>query len=673
MKRVLGLTVIVLLAMPAIAQDSVGTGGLPGDALSPYSTANQCFEYDITMTPFQASWGTEFAICPLIKASKGDPNYFNNFLSAQSLSRLQFFGDGSNQFAATAAEFGGNYNGVLGGIVTYDLSNPLALHVKRVVAASNGTNNTENFADLGIGTVDEYGNVCFRSDTGQYTPNNIFLVDMAARNCGVLNVIGGTLDAPATNQIVTNHASVHTTPNIGPAGLFGSAHYLGANFDGNYGYGITNPPTYTSAHLDPNVTSTRGNMAYMTQSHPCLGGTHGTGALLAYVETSAACDTFNLWGINAGGAVALTPGPKALTLPATITDYADSVTKTVGGAGFDHYHSQVAFRGGNAQIGMNVDQQGRLLAAAVVYEPSVFNNNPVNYIAAARMDAFDCVPEWSIVAYSRADYSVPAPGKAILDGPGGNQIGFLTTMDNVTGGTPFGPSISAPMIDSVGNVWFISAVGLDKLDPNEVPFIDYDSALIRAVYDPDADGLGNPGWELELVLELGDVFEGLNSGKYWQIQFMGIADSDSVDSGGAWSSNIAEKAFLGVDPVGLEPADALSLGGLVVNIDIVYDVDEDFDFDDPTSSGGDPNSLDESYRVLAYVSAAVPPQVWDPGDMNCDGVVNNGDIDPFVLALNSQPDYELAYPDCDFNNGDINGDGFVNNGDIDPFVTLLSS
>jgi hypothetical protein len=60
------------------------------------------------------------------------------------------------------------------------------------------------------------------------------------------------------------------------------------------------------------------------------------------------------------------------------------------------------------------------------------------------------------------------------------------------------------------------------------------------------------------------------------------------------------------------------------------------------------------------------------GDLNCDGVVNNFDIDPFVLALSNPAAYAAAYPDCDAANADINGDGVVNNFDIDPFVALLS-
>ncbi|MGE0480060.1 MAG: hypothetical protein AB7Q17_06265 [Phycisphaerae bacterium] len=61
-----------------------------------------------------------------------------------------------------------------------------------------------------------------------------------------------------------------------------------------------------------------------------------------------------------------------------------------------------------------------------------------------------------------------------------------------------------------------------------------------------------------------------------------------------------------------------------------------------------------------------------PGDMNCDGVVNNFDIDPFVLALTDAAAYEATFPNCDINNADASGDGLINNFDIDPFVALIT-
>jgi hypothetical protein len=60
-----------------------------------------------------------------------------------------------------------------------------------------------------------------------------------------------------------------------------------------------------------------------------------------------------------------------------------------------------------------------------------------------------------------------------------------------------------------------------------------------------------------------------------------------------------------------------------------------------------------------------------PGDLNCDGEANLGDVNPFVLALSDLSAYELLFPDCPFGNRDINGDGSFDFRDINPFVALL--
>src|SRR5205823_6441154 len=44
-------------------------------------------------------------------------------------------------------------------------------------------------------------------------------------------------------------------------------------------------------------------------------------------------------------------------------------------------------------------------------------------------------------------------------------------------------------------------------------------------------------------------------------------------------------------------------------------------------------------------------------DVNCDGRVNNFDIDPFVLALTDPAGYQAAFPNCPIVNADANGDG----------------
>jgi hypothetical protein len=63
------------------------------------------------------------------------------------------------------------------------------------------------------------------------------------------------------------------------------------------------------------------------------------------------------------------------------------------------------------------------------------------------------------------------------------------------------------------------------------------------------------------------------------------------------------------------------------------------------------------------------------GDLNCDGSVNFGDINPFVLLLSNEAVYRTTFPNCIRINGDINGDGTYGQAsfaDINPFVALLS-
>ena len=80
--------------------------------------------------------------------------------------------------------------------------------------------------------------------------------------------------------------------------------------------------------------------------------------------------------------------------------------------------------------------------------------------------------------------------------------------------------------------------------------------------------------------------------------------------------------------------------------------------------GGDNTGVDSGSTYMFML--------WRTGDMNCDGTVNNFDIDAFICAMaNGQAHYDLVYPDCNFFNADIEGDGSVSNFDIDPFIALL--
>jgi len=58
-------------------------------------------------------------------------------------------------------------------------------------------------------------------------------------------------------------------------------------------------------------------------------------------------------------------------------------------------------------------------------------------------------------------------------------------------------------------------------------------------------------------------------------------------------------------------------------------------------------------------------------DINADGTVDLGDINPFVLALTDPSAYMQMYGGA-LRNRDINGDGNFDFGDINPFVALLT-
>ncbi len=60
------------------------------------------------------------------------------------------------------------------------------------------------------------------------------------------------------------------------------------------------------------------------------------------------------------------------------------------------------------------------------------------------------------------------------------------------------------------------------------------------------------------------------------------------------------------------------------------------------------------------------------GDLNCDGAVNFGDINPFVLILSDFAAWQAQYPNCPWTNGDCDHDGRISFGDINPFVELLN-
>lgn len=87
--------------------------------------------------------------------------------------------------------------------------------------------------------------------------------------------------------------------------------------------------------------------------------------------------------------------------------------------------------------------------------------------------------------------------------------------------------------------------------------------------------------------------------------------------------------------------------------------------------------ISDSFEILCATSGWYNlPAVICPGDLNCDGVLDFGDINPFVSALANWPVWLAQHPNCPPKNADINGDGAYGGprgfGDINPFVRLLA-
>ena len=91
------------------------------------------------------------------------------------------------------------------------------------------------------------------------------------------------------------------------------------------------------------------------------------------------------------------------------------------------------------------------------------------------------------------------------------------------------------------------------------------------------------------------------------------------------------------------------------------------------NNSNDPVFIDSVAYDAVIIAAARPRCAGQVRcDANCDGVVNNFDIDPFVLGLVDPQTFTAMYPDCDRACSlDANLDGEANNFDIDAFVACL--
>lgn len=77
-------------------------------------------------------------------------------------------------------------------------------------------------------------------------------------------------------------------------------------------------------------------------------------------------------------------------------------------------------------------------------------------------------------------------------------------------------------------------------------------------------------------------------------------------------------------------------------------------------------------EVLAILHS-LPPSYGPDGDGNCDGRVDDMDIEPFIIALTNPSQYAAAYPNCYLLYMDMNNDAVLDGNDIQPFVAELMS
>ena len=687
-RNLLSIVAVAGLACPAMAQDSVSnqaTAPLPGDALDAYAAGNQVTHYVVDLAPFTSKLGGKFGVAPVMKSSAGNgfPTQLvgSQAISADVLEGGSLFSDeynvwttpgqginslnndapadmiaglGTHRVGAAFAEFGGAIDNIVAGEISYDPNNPGRLYVTRVQAAHNSTAvNSQGFASLAFGSIDADLNTYIRADDFGaccVTGNNVFRVRAAARN-NAPNLIQGNpiagADAGATDALVSGFGDVLLTPQNVPQSL-GSASYFGPSFDNNLRHGPDSASISTSFNwiTAPGTSATRGTASF--NKGDFWGQGVGTSAMLEKSVDSGAdtddADQIISWGVNADGSPS--SSLNICEAPLQITDNADGVT--VPFQTFNHYGSQTPFQGGTGQVASAIDADGNLLLAASFnqffdYASALAQNTPDNAIAVCRVKP-DGTEEWTLAAYY--DIGGSGLGKPILNASG-QQCGELIDLGSIPG-APQGPNSSAPSFDSAGNCYFVHAY-LDYGDDLMKGTADdrTRSGLFRSVYNG-----ANFSYNLDLMLEFGgsaDPIMGLNSGREYRIDFVSIADSNSVSSGAMYSSNTADDPFPGA-PAVMDAGDERALGGLVFGAGILYDSNGDGIFND----GFDlVNPIDEEYNVLMYVHPLPEPavQLSPCADVNRNGNAQEPADFTAWLTLFNNPGDPNAY------RADVNNNG----------------
>jgi hypothetical protein len=717
------------LAQDSTSRNSDAGNGLPGDALNPWAFGvSQRSNYVVDLAPLQTSIGTTFGLAPIMKSGKTSTTRFTGLNGTSIISPVPhtqtsypaagytFWNQptaGLNStenntalnstiartgaatvFAAAFMDFDDIVlsntnvfvNQLYGAQVAFDPAVPSRLYVSRIEGASNNTSGQLDRSQFGLGAIDAEGNLCLRADgfsangpaTSLLVGDNYFRIKLPLRGSTV-NLIdnGGGSNSAATDWVLQRSTMTHAVPTALPATLAGRSVVIGPDFAGNYRFESAPNTTTTSTAHRPGTIDHRGNPSFSARQ--LFAGSIGTGAVLSRSTGGAGkTDSISIFGTDTAGAPTTA---RTITLPQSLADACDSFPWPIANGDLRNYDSQVTFRGGSGPVAITKDAAGRALIAAVVYNGAQFSTyNPFNAIAVARFDPTNpnSPVEWTAAAWVD---SSNVTGKSLigdfgLDGapntndPGEGDgvvnaqdapIGRLASLNE----TPLalaGPSISAPCFDAAGNLYFVASVQLKKRINNQVVNVPT-VALVRALYNP-----ATFCYQLEEVLEVGQILAGPNSARNYQIQSLNLADSDSVSSAAPWSGSMTQATWNNADTGTLDLNDPRNMGGMVLSARICYDTNNDGLFEDPTVFNGNQNSVDEAYNVVLYLGNTTPVGCGS-ADFNCDGDVGtDADIEAFFacIAGNCPP------PPCPAS-ADFNGDGdFGTDADIEAFFRVLA-
>ncbi len=616
------------------AQDSVATTPGNSDALSAYGT--QSTHYVVDLAPIVSSWGNEFYVGPVLKAS-ADPDalFPTQVLGATAVSTdlLSSISFGSTlfaywttpgaglhpsensapgtiastgydrQFAIASNDMSSGATNIVGARIGFDDNDLSRLWVSRTIAASSRiTGVAADSSTLSLGGIDASGNVLFRADDfnagdpAAIEGDNILQVDLRSRSTSP-NVLlrpastNLTSDPGATTYLINEASITLNPPTLIPETGGTPARAVVFDFGGQYlpdaGAGVT-------THMDAAMDVHRGNPTFT--SLVAFGGAGTLGSLAKSTGGMDRVDSINLSQLDSAAAASF---PDAATITSPITSPDGFSTNAAGDAEFLQYLSQASFRGPSGPVAVGIAGSNGYVAATAT--------DPTDGEFIATCEFLPGNPTWKVAAYA---------GQDVLDGLLGSPIGSLSA------GAP--ATFSGPAVDTLRNVYFVA-----NWEPNGGGT---EKGFFKAIDTP-------LGHQVELIVSTGDVISGPNSGRDYTITDLRLSDADSVASGAISGASIIQSRLPGHETAGA--TSSFAFGGAIVNATITYD------------NGGTP----EEYEAALFVGPRpVPPAVCD-GDANGDNMVNFDDLN---LVLGN---WGTGGPD-----GDVfpspGGDGNVNFDDL---------